>query len=313
MAVKGVVVVVDSFIDIDAFAEAVAAAGVDVEVVCSVEPIAGPEIIALLIGPETTLAPDALAALPNLRMLAATSAGYNHLPVEVAHDRRITVTRAVDYCTEEVAEHAIAGVCALLRSVRPLDSAVRKGVWSVKSAPPDRIATTVLGLYGYGRIAQALAERAIGLGMTVLAYSRTPRDAAGVEFVREGELLARSRVVSLHVPLTHETRGLVDTDFLRAMRHGSYLVNVSRGELLDEHAVADALWVGRLAGAALDVLSTEPPSPSNPLLTAPNTYLTPHAAWYSPEVAARLARQCAQNLIAILNGITPAGAVSAPG
>ena len=309
-----IVVLVD-FIDLGTLRETLGAAGIDVGVEFSSEIPSGAGIIALLVGPETVgLDAHHLDSLPDLRLLAATSAGFDHLPVGAAHDRGVTVTRAVDYCTEEVADHALASILSLLRSIGPLDAAVHQGRWSVVEYPPRRIAGTVLGLYGFGLIAQALASRAAALGMTVLAAGRSlSAGAPGVEVVEWDELLRRSDVLSLHVPLTPETAGIVDAQALASMKPGSFLVNVSRGGLVDHEALGSALRSGRLAGAAVDVLPAEPPTADDPILQIPNLTITPHSAWYSSAVSGTLARQSALNVVAVLTGKSPVGVVAAPG
>ncbi|MDI9950928.1 MULTISPECIES: C-terminal binding protein [Rhodococcus] len=314
------VVVLDDFIPAEELSDSLAAAGISADVVHQSEFPSGPGVIALLVGPENTgLQPRHLSDLPDLRLLSATSAGYDHLPVSAAHERGLWVTRAVDYCTEEVADHALALTLGLLRSTHALDRSVHAGGWDVTAAPPRRIAGTVLGLYGFGRIAAAFALRARALGMTVLVSGRGLGDrageltAAGIEVVGFEELLRRSDVLSLHVPLTSETRGLIDERALAAMKRGGYLVNVSRGGLVDHDALGAALRSGQLAGAAVDVLPNEPPAQDDPILQIPNLVITPHAAWYSPQVARTLAQQSARNVAAVLTGTSPVGVVAAPG
>lgn len=314
------VVVLDDFIPAEILSDSLAAEGISADVVYQSEFPSGPGVVALLVGPENSgLEPRHLSELPDLRLLSATSAGYDHLPVSAAHERGLWVTRAVDYCTEEVADHAFALALGLIRSTHTLDGSVRAGGWDVTAAPPRRIAGTVLGLYGFGRIAGALAVRARAVGMTVLVSGRGLSDRAaelaadGVEVVGFGELLRRSDVLSLHVPLTPETRGLIDERALATMRPGRYLVNVSRGGVVDHGALGAALRSGHLAGAAVDVLPNEPPAPDDPILQFPNLVITPHAAWYSPQVARTLAEQSARNVAAVLTGASPVGVVAPPG
>ncbi|MFT4125976.1 MAG: NAD(P)-dependent oxidoreductase [Gordonia sp. (in: high G+C Gram-positive bacteria)] len=301
-------VVVDSFIDLEEIAAAVAGLALRVERSSAIP--TGDDVVALLVGPEFAMSAADLARLGGLRVLGATSAGYNHIPADAALAAGIGVVRAVDYCTEEVADHAFTMGCALLRSVGPLDRAVREGNWDVMRAPPRALGASTFGVLGYGRIGRAVAMRAAAVGMRVLATTRREITDGGIGRVEQSELLARADVVSVHIPLTNHSRGLVDHAFLAAMRPGAYLVNVSRGELVDEPALAEALSSGQLGGAALDVLTTEPPEPDNPLLTAPNTILTPHAAWYSPGVASTLGRQCGADVATALTGGVPVGAVT---
>ncbi|MDF3305829.1 C-terminal binding protein [Rhodococcus sp. T2V] len=314
------VVVLDDFIPAEVLSDSLAAAGISAEVIHQSEFPSGPGVVALLVGPENTgLESRHLSELPDLRLLSATSAGYDHLPVSAAHERGLWVTRAVDYCTEEVADHAFALTLGLIRSTHTLDGSVRAGEWDVTAAVPRRIAGTVLGLYGFGRIARAFALRARAVGMTVLVSGRGLGDRAdelaadGIEVVGFEELLRRSDVLSPHVPLTPETRGLIDERALTTMRPGGYLVNVSRGDLVDHDALGAALRSGHLAGAAVDVLPNEPPAQDDPILQIPNLVITPHAAWYSPQVARTLAEQSARNVAAVLTGASPVGVVAPPG
>lgn len=260
----------------------------------------GPGIVALLVGPNSARVTDAhLAALPDLRVLSATCTGYDHLPTAAARARGIRVTQVADYCTEEVADHALACILGLLRATAFLDSTVRAGLWGATSPPPRRIAGTVLGLYGLGKIGAAVGRRARALDIDVLACGpslgrRGPELAAeGITAVEWPELLRRANVLSLHAPLTDQTRGVVDAAALAMMAPGSYLVNVARAGLVDHDALGSALRSGRLAGAAIDVLPHEPVWPDDPILRFPNIMLTPHVAFYSPGVAEKLARRVA--------------------
>ncbi|MEV6426597.1 C-terminal binding protein [Nocardia sp. NPDC051463] len=296
------IVVIDDFIPVEVLEQSLAVGGITAQVTVVDEIPAGAGIVALLVGPEAaTLTGEHLDRLPDLRVLSATSAGYDHLPVQVAMARGLRVTRAAGYCTEEVADHAFASVLGLIRSTAALDAEVRAGRWDVTAAPPRRIAETVLGIYGWGRVGTAVAARARALGMTVLVCSRSLDSSSasvvgGVDLVDWPELLHRSDVLSLHVPLTDRTRGIVDAAALAAMSPGSYLVNVARGELIDNDALGAALRSGQLAGAAIDVLPHEPPALDDPILTFPNLVITPHAAWYSPGAATALARQVAADV-----------------
>lgn len=313
---EGYVAVLDSFVDPDAVARRLVAAGLALPVRAVEAVPVGADVVALLAGPETPVTQADLDTLPNLELLAATSEGYDHLPVAEAAARGIWVTHATDYCTQEVADHTLSAIVALLRGLGSLDHSVRQGNWSLRAFAPRRLGGTVLGIYGYGKIGRAVAIRATALGMRVLVYARSTLDPQtlpdGAIQVPLERLVVEAEVLSIHVPLTSGTRGLIDADFLARLQPDVLLVNVSRGEIVDEQAVADTLGAGRLAGVAVDVLSTEPPTPDNPLLHAPNVLITPHAAWYSPDVADRLADRCAQDIVAIAQAERPAGLVAAP-
>jgi D-3-phosphoglycerate dehydrogenase len=220
-----------------------------------------------------------IGALPELRVIATASVGFDHIDVDAADARGVAVVSVPDYCTEEVADHTLALLYGLVRGVVELDRDVARGGWSAKAAGALRtVAGLRVGIVGLGRIGGAVATRLLALGVEVWANDVLPVAREGVRFVELDELLAECDVVTLHVPLTRETRGLIGSAQLVSMRHGALLVNTSRGAVVDEGAVITALRAGRLGGAALDVLVREPP-PVAPL--APNLIVTPHAAYYS--------------------------------
>ena len=277
-----------------------------VEVVTSTAVPAGPGIVAVLAGPETPLTEAHLDALPDLRIVAATSAGTDHVPVDAVTARGAWVTSTAGYCTDEVADHTIALVLGLLRGVTTLDSAVRAGRWDVMEAAPRRIAGTVLGVVGFGATGRAVAERATALGMRVVPVSRaTPRP----EFL---SLLAEVDVVSLHVPHRPGSPPVLDAAAIAALRPGAFVVNVARGGVLDTAALGSALRSGQVAGAALDVLPVEPPPADDPVLTFPRTVLTPHAAWYSPAASVRPYVRAGAAVAAVLAGREPDRVVGRP-
>jgi D-3-phosphoglycerate dehydrogenase / 2-oxoglutarate reductase len=256
-------------------------------------------IVGVLVGPDHDLSAAAMDGLPDLRVAVATSMGWDHIDVKAAASRGIAVRGVEPYCVDEVADHAIALVLNLFRGITGLDRSVRAGAWeSVGTGRPLRGA--VLGVVGYGRIGAAVAARAQGLGMNVLAYDTIVSGSvpgSEVTFVASlEELVSSSDAVSLHVPLSETTRGLIDGTVLSKFRPGAFLVNVSRGEVIDQEALGVVLSSGALAGAALDVLVREPPSPGDPVLDFPHTILTPHSAWFSPEAKVRLSR-CAGSVL----------------
>jgi D-3-phosphoglycerate dehydrogenase len=311
------VVLLDSLGTVEDVAAGLGTAADRVEVEAAEEIPAGPGIVALLLGPETELTPRQIEALPDLRIVAVTSTGYDHVPLDAVAAHGGWVTHNAGYCTQEVADHTLALVLGLIRRTTVLDRAVRAGRWDVTANPPRRIAGTVLGLVGLGRIGRAVADRARGLGMRVLAHD--PRCGADVFAAHGAEqypdlhsLLGASDVVSLHMPLTTATRGLMDRTAFAAMKPGAFLVNVARGDLVDHTALAEALGRGTPAGAALDVLPVEPPPADDPLLGLDGVLITPHAAWYSPEAVIRPFRQAAARVGDVLAGREPAGAVARP-
>jgi D-3-phosphoglycerate dehydrogenase len=272
----------------------------------------------------TRLAPDADAILTNWRrippealdaaqrclVVSRFGIGVDNIPVERATELGILVTNVPSFCIDEVSEHTMALVLACARRVAPLADSVRRGVWSLEPARGvRRLRGRTLGIVGFGAIARALAPKAAGFGLEVLAY--TPRlDAASLpagvtKAATLEELLAASDFVTLHAPATRETRGLIGGRELRLMKPTAYLVNTSRGALVDEAALARAVTEGWIAGAALDVLAVEPPADGNPLLGLDGVLVTPHAAFYSEEAVADLETRAAANVATVLSGRLP--------
>ena len=248
----------------------------------------------ILLTNKTPLSRETLAALPELRFIDVLATGYNVVDLAAAKERGIPVSNAPAYSTRSVQQMAIALLLELTQQCGAHDCAVKAGVWSrcrditFQLAPLLELDGLALGILGFGAIGQAVAQTAQTFGMRVLAASRT-RPAvlpAGVEWVGLEELFRRSDVLSLHCPLTPETEKIICDRTLAWMKPTALLINTSRGGLVDEEALARALGEGRLAGAGVDVLSTEPPDPGNPLLQAKNCVITPHCAW-----ATRAARQ----------------------
>ena len=249
------------------------------------------DVVAILTTPRAPVDAELIARLPALRIVATASVGYDHVDIEAADARGIVVRSVPDYCTEEVADHTLALLYALLRRVVALDRQVVAGRWDAKGAGPLRtLAALRVGIVGHGRIGGAVSARLLALGAEVWANDIVPVPRDGVRFVDLDELLAECDAVTLHVPLTDETRGLVGRRAIEAMRPDALLVNTSRGAVVDVGAVLEALRRGRLGGAALDVLPQEPPPIAPPL--APNLIVTPHAAYYS-EAAERRAVEAA--------------------
>ncbi|MBF8187680.1 C-terminal binding protein [Nonomuraea sp. K274] len=248
---------------------------------------AGPSVHAVVIVPSLPVTAADLAALPDLRMVCTASAGYDHVDLQAARGRGVAVARAVGNGSEEVADHIIALTLALLRGVANGDRAIRDGTWAPSGTGARRVRGTRLGLVGFGRIGRFVADRALGLGMEVIVYTRTPpADAPGVRVAASlAALLRDSDVVVPCLPLTTESQYLLDAQALALMPTGSFLVNCARGGLVDVTALDAALRAGRLGGAALDVFESEPPSPDDPVRRLPRTILTPHSAWHSPESA----------------------------
>lgn len=248
-----------------------------------------------------------LEALPKVKLIALLSTGYDVIDVEACADLGVLVSIVPAYSTDSVAHHTIALLFELTRHIGGLNAWARGGNWgkipdfSGHPFPIDELVGKTLGIVGAGSIGLAVAAIAQALGMRVIVATRSTAPE-GLTRVAIDELAATADVVSIHVPLTDETRDLVDAAFLRRMKRGAYLINTSRGGVLDEAAVAEALRDGHLGGAAVDVLREEPPTHGSPLLSAPNCVVTPHVAWASRAARRRLITGVAENVRAFLAG-----------
>lgn len=253
---------------------------------------------------------ETLAALPELKYIGVLATGYNVIDLEAARRRGIMVTNVPAYSTHSVAQLVFAHLLNIAQQVGHHAVRVSEGAWSRSrdfcfwDTPQIELYGKTMGVVGFGNIGSAVAELARAFGMNVLAYTskEASRLPLGVEKVTLDELFSRSDVVSLHVPLTPETRGLVDGARLALMKPTAILINTSRGPLVDETALAEALNRGKIYAAGLDVLSSEPPRADNPLLTARNCYITPHIAWATREARSRLIDVAVANLGAFLSG-----------
>ncbi len=243
-----------------------------------------------------------LAAASRLRGVVRYGVGLDNVDTTAAVERGIVVARVPDYCVEEVADHAWALLLALHRRLPALAAAVSSGEWDWRAGGPvPRLRGRRLGLLGYGRIARAVAARARASGLDVQAHDPYAAEA-DVPLLGLDELLRASHMLSLHLPLTEETRGVLGARELELLPEGAIVVNTARGPLVDEDALLEALDSGRLAGAGVDVLQDEPPTPGHRLLSHPRALVTPHAAWYSEGSVLELRRRAAEAAVAILDG-----------
>lgn len=246
------------------------------------------------------LTADTLASASNLRLVCVAAAGTDNVDLPAAGQQGIEVRNVPDYGSESVAEHVIATLLSLRRQLGPYARAATDGRWSDARqfcwlGPTVRdVGGTVLGIVGRGRIGETTARLARGLGMSVL-FARTPGRPCAPDEREVDDLVGEVDALTLHVPLTEQTRGLIDARRLAAMKPTAVLVNTGRGALVDAKALASALREQRIAGAAIDVLDVEPPPPSHPLLASdiPNLLLTPHVAWASEGAQSRLAARIA--------------------
>ena len=255
------------------------------------------------------------AALPDLKVIVRYGIGLDNIDVEFATQRHIPVLNVPTYCVVDVAEHTLGLILALSRKIAFFDRRVRQASWNIQEALPlRRLVGKRLGLIGLGNIGREVAKLAQAFGMEVCAY--TPRLSAeqareaGVSALPLDQLLATADFVSLHLPLTPESTGLIGASQLALMKSAAFLINTSRGKLLDEEALYQALSTGRLAGAALDVRIQEPPAPGDRLLQLENVLHTPHAAFFSRESIEELQEQAAWEARRVLAGQAPLNLVN---
>ncbi|WP_347754795.1 NAD(P)-dependent oxidoreductase [Agrococcus sp. ProA11] len=256
---------------------------------------------------------DLLARLPRLGLIANASMGVDMVDVDAATARGVWVANVLGAATEEVATHALALALAASRRLIPYVDSVRSGGWDLEAAPmPRRASEQTLGLLGLGRIGLALAERASATFGRVVGYDPYAGETPGVERMSADEVLAAADVLSLHLPLMPETAGYLNAHRIALLPPGATVVNVSRGGLIDEPALLDALERGHLAAAALDVLATEPPAADDALVAHPRVLVTPHAAFRSDASMADYVRLQAENVLAWLRTDRPVSPVNAP-
>lgn len=245
-------------------------------------------------------------AATNCRHICRTGIGLDNIDVAHATAKGILVTNVPDYCIEEVAEHALALIFALGRKIADGHLATKRGEYSlVGSLPIERIGGKTLGVIGLGRTGALLAKKARAIGMRVIGTNRSKQTPEGVEWVSFDDLLAQSDYVSLNCPLTDETRHLMNAKTLRRMKPSAFLVNTSRGGLVDHPALAEALEAGALAGAALDVQDREPPDLSQPPYNDQRVIVTPHTAFVSTDAITELRTRVAHQAVDFLQGRTP--------
>lgn len=254
----------------------------------------------IVITNKSLLTADVLSKLPNLKFISVIATGYNVVDIGAARERGIPVSNVPAYSTDSVAQVTFALILELAHRVGHHSDVVHAGKWSAQphfsfwDTPQVELAGKTLAIIGYGHIGKRVAVIAEALGMKVLTAGR---DQAKVR-----EIVASADVVTLHCPLTADNTGLVNRDFLALMKPTAFLINPARGGLVVEQDLADALNAGKLAGAAVDVVSIEPIKPDNPLLKTRNCIITPHIAWASLEARKRLMQATAENIRAFISG-----------
>jgi glycerate dehydrogenase len=269
---------------------------------------AGSEII---LTNKTLVSRASLEKLPKARYIGVLATGYNIVDIDAARERGITVTNVPGYATSSVAQMVFAHLLNLTLGLGRHMHSVREGDWAKAEdfcfwqTPLIELSGMTMGIVGYGQIGRATAQLARAFGMNVIVAERPGAKVAteqGIQQMSLSDLFRLSDVVSLHCPLTAATKGLVNNDRLSLMKSSAFLINTSRGPLIDEPALAHALQEGRIAGAGLDVLSVEPPPPDHPLVLARNCYITPHIAWATREARGRLLSVVIGNIKAFLEG-----------
>ena len=243
---------------------------------------------------------------PRLRYIGLFATGYNNIDITAAKEKGIVVANAGSYSTNAVAQQVISYILAHFTKISQYDEFVKQGGW-LKSkcfAPlvfaTDEVYDKTLGIVGYGSIGQAVEKIALALGMKVLVYTRTKRE--GEKFVDFDTLLAKSDVITMHCPLTEQTKDLMNAEAFKKCKDGAFFINTARGGVVDEFALFDVLQSEKLSGAAVDVLKSEPMSEDCPLLNAPNIIITPHTAWAPLKTRQRLLGIVCDNIQAFLDG-----------
>lgn len=265
----------------------------------------------VLLTNKTPLREAVIKQLPDLKYIGVLATGYNIIDVQAATSHGVTVSNIPGYGTLSVAQFTIALLLELCHRVQRHSDSVREGKWVTSKDwcfwdyPLVELEGKTMGIIGFGAIGQKVGDIATALGMNLLGAATRQSDQSHRRNFRWAgipELLRESDVVSIHCPLTPETKGLINAETLRTMKPGAFLLNTSRGPIIVDKDLADALNEGVIAGAGLDVLSVEPPTPDNPLIGAKNCLITPHIAWATKEARARLMEMAVQNLAAFVEG-----------
>ena len=254
---------------------------------------------------------ELLAACPKLEYIGLFATGYNNIDLAAADDLGITVCNVPSYSSYAVAQNTIALLLAIVGNTAGLNSHVKGGGWNdiedpiIQTMPLIELYGKTIGLIGFGEIGRVVADIALALGMRVLYYRRNPDPTAekpGISYASLEQLATESDVISIHCPLTDQTRGMINADFIAKMKDGAIIINTARGPILNEADVSAALDSGKLYGVGVDVLSKEPPLPDNPLVKNPRCIITPHVSWSPRDTRIRLVRQVAENAKAYLAG-----------
>lgn len=264
---------------------------------------------AILVDARTPITAEVLEALDSLVVVGRLGIGVDNIDVRAAADAGITVVHAPAYCVDEVSTHTVALLLGWVRNLVAFDQSVRRGAWKDEvERTPRRVRGTTIGLFGFGRISRAVSEKLVGYGVDVIAYDRYVEASTMAEYsvTRVGfdELLRASDAISIHAPLTDETRGVFDASAFEHMKSTAVLVNTARGPIVQTSALLDALEAGSIRGAALDVFEDEPVR-SSPLFERDEVIVTPHVAWLSTEARHDRSRIVAEDIVRVLSGEPP--------
>jgi len=263
-----------------------------------------------LISQYAPLSRKVIESLEKCKVIARYGVGFNTIDIDAATEMGIVVGNVTDYCLDEVSDHTIALLLSSARKITKLNNAVKSGTWDFNvGVPIFRLRGRTLGLVGFGNIPQTVAKKAQAFGLNVIAYdpfvSEVVAAEMNIKLVTLDELCKQSDYVSIHVPLNKDTEGMISNEQFNKMKKEAFIINTSRGPIIDEKALINALEEGKIAGAGLDVLEVEPIDPNNPLLKMNNVILTPHAAFNSVEAEVELKRKTAQNVADVLSGYYP--------
>lgn len=265
----------------------------------------------IIIDNKVVFTKETLDKLPKLKYIGLLSTGFNVIDIEAAKNNGVTVCNVPTYSTAAVAQLTFALILEIYNQVGIHNEAVHNGEWTncrdfcFQKTPLLELNNKTIGLIGYGKIGAEVAKIADAFSMNILCYvpSKKPQpDFKNFRFVTLKELAENSDIISLHCPLTPETTGIINEELISIMKPGAVVINTSRGPTIDENALAEALRSGRITGAGVDVLSTEPPKADNPLLSCPNCFITPHIAWAGYETRERLVGVVYDNLRSYLSG-----------
>lgn len=267
---------------------------------------------------KTPLTKETLQQLPNLKYIGVLATGYDVVDIKAAADLGIPVTNTPGYANNAVPEHVFALIFECYRQISLHSQQVKQGEWGKNgqfcfwNTPQREIGGKTLGIIGFGNTGNNVARIANGFGMNILAYAPRPKPLPNYDnfaYADLTEVLTKSDIITLHCPLTPETKHIINKQSLELMKHDAILINTARGPLIDEPAVANALNAGTLGGLAVDVVSEEPIAKDHPFITTPNTFITPHLAWATIEARTALMQIAADNITAFING-TPQNVVN---